>query len=468
MAAGINYFHLLWNLYRQKRNAGMTEQQIGRLQKNKLEKLLLFAYDYSPYYRKSFEAKGITRENIKTMPLERFPVLDKGILMEHFDELVTDRSLRQEELLSFDKFAENDGEIYLGKYHVVHSSGSTGTPRYFVYDHAAWHQMLIGIIRGALWGMSMGSVLKLLAEKPRILYIAATDGRYGGAMAVGDGIRGVRAEQRFLDINTPLAKWSEAVREFRPNIIIGYPSAVKILAELTGREKEPLHVRRVISCGEPLSNGLRRFLENAFRTEVINFYGASESLALGVEQRADEGMILFDNLNVIEVIDGEMYVTCLYNFTQPLIRYRISDKLVLRETKADAECFFTKADVLLCRNEDVLWFEKPDGSKECLHPLSMEGFCVEGLRDYQFCQTFKTSFEMLAETEESAERVQVTEEIRRQVSKLLADKELEEIQFSIRFVEQITPDQHTGKKSLIIKWMEDKENDKDKYYRKAV
>lgn len=130
--------------------------------------------------------------------------------------------------------------------------------------------------------------------------------------------------------------------------------------------------------------------------------------------------------------------------------------------------FFTKADVLLCRNEDVLWFEKPDGSKECLHPLSMEGFCVEGLLDYQFCQTSKTSFEMLAETEESAERVKVTEEIRRQVRKLLADKELEEIQFSIRFVGQITPDQHTGKKSLIIKWMEDKENDKDNYYRKAI
>ena len=103
-------------------------------------------------------------------------MLDKGILMEHFDELVTDRSLKQEELIQFDKTAEDDGEIYIGKYHVVHSSGSTGTPRYFVYDHAAWGQMLIGIIRGALWGMSMGSILKLLAEKPRILYIAATDG----------------------------------------------------------------------------------------------------------------------------------------------------------------------------------------------------------------------------------------------------------------------------------------------------
>ena len=72
----------------------------------------MFAYDYSPYYRKAFEAKGITRENIKTMPLEHFPVLDKGILMEYFDELVTDRSLKQEELLSFDKTAKDEEEVY--------------------------------------------------------------------------------------------------------------------------------------------------------------------------------------------------------------------------------------------------------------------------------------------------------------------------------------------------------------------
>lgn len=130
------------------------------------------------------------------------------------------------------------------------------------------------------------------------MYLAATDGRYGGAMAVGDGIKGLRAEQKFLDINVPLAKWSETVRAFRPNIIIGYPSAVKILAEVM--QGEPLQVKRVISCGEPLGAGLRRYLENAFQAEVINFYGASESLALGVEQRAEEGMILFDDLNVVE------------------------------------------------------------------------------------------------------------------------------------------------------------------------
>ena len=90
----------------------------------------MFAYENSPYYRKTFEAEGIFLENIRITPLENFPVLDKGILMEHFDELVTDRGLRQEELLRFDEISEDDGEICLGKYHVVHSSGSTGLPNF--------------------------------------------------------------------------------------------------------------------------------------------------------------------------------------------------------------------------------------------------------------------------------------------------------------------------------------------------
>ena len=50
----------------------------------------------------------------------------------------------------------------------------------------------------------------------------------------------------------------------------------------------------------------------------------------GVEMNPEEGMILFDDMNVIEVESGVMYLTCLYNFAQPLIRYRISDSLVLQ------------------------------------------------------------------------------------------------------------------------------------------
>ena len=129
--------------------------------------------------------------SVRAAPLSAFPTLDKATLLERFDSLITVPDVTQAELRRFDAEQAADRKSYKGKYHVVHSFGSTGTPGYFLYDTAAWNRMLLGTIRGALWDMSMPQILKLLAKGPRIAYIAATDGRYGGAMAVGDGIDGV-------------------------------------------------------------------------------------------------------------------------------------------------------------------------------------------------------------------------------------------------------------------------------------
>lgn len=333
----MNYFNLLWNLYQLKRNTGMRREQLITLQEKKLRELLVYAYDNSTYYHRVFEEAGITRKQIPLMPLSAFPVLDKQLLMEHFNELVTVSDLKQEDLRRFDREESTEQKKFKDEYHVVHSSGSTGTPGYFVYDEAAWSQMLLGIIRAALWDMTMPQILKLLWKGPRIVYIAATDGRYGGAMAVGDGIEGVHADQLFLDVKTPLAAWIRQIKEFKPNMVIGYPSAIKILGELVEKGEVSVDIFRIVSCGEPLGASLRNYLETIFEADVVNIYGASESLALGVETSHAEGMYLFDDLNYIEVENGAMYLTSLYNYVQPLIRYRISDQLNLREPEDGRE-----------------------------------------------------------------------------------------------------------------------------------
>lgn len=446
----MNYCKLLWDLYALKRNEHKPSGQIRRIQEQKLRKMLAYAYEHSAYYREAFEAAGITADTVGSAPLSAFPTLDKPALLENFDRLVTVSDLNQEEIRRFDADEKADRRPFKGRYHVVHSSGSTGKPGYFVYDEAAWNSMLLGIIRGALWNMSMPQILKLLARGPHIAYIAATDGRYGGAMAVGDGIDGVHASQLHLDIKTPLAEWVRRIREFQPNIVIGYPSAIKILAELAERGEVELNVLRVISCGEPLGSSLRRYLEKIFHTRVVNFYGASESLALGVETDPEEGMLLFDDMNVIEVLDGSMYLTCLYNFAQPLIRYRISDNLTLQEPGTSSRYPFTRAVGLLGRSEDLLWFTDKDGNREFLHPLAIEGFCIEGLMDYQFRQTGRDAFEMLAETSATASRGQIESEMRKQMSGILTEKNLAYVRFDIRFLDEIRPDPQTGKKRLIV------------------
>ncbi len=249
----MNCLKTLKDLFVFMKNTRLPESQMKELQNRKLRMLLHFAWEHSAFYRRTFEKAGITEEQLDNLPLSSFPTIDKSVLMEHFDELITVQDLHQEDLRKFDAETQADRKPYLGKYHVVHSSGSTGKPGYFIYDEPAWHTMLLGIIRGALWNMTVPQILNLLAGRPRIIYIAATDGRYGGAMAVGDGIDGVGAKQMYLDIKTPLDDWIDNVRRFRPNIIIGYPSAIKILAELAAKGKVQVQIKRVISCGEPLS-----------------------------------------------------------------------------------------------------------------------------------------------------------------------------------------------------------------------
>lgn len=424
-----------------RQNACKSHTEIMQLQKQQLDQLLLYAYDHSVYYRQRFLENGISREQIGTLPLNRYPTLDKAALMANFDQLVTTSDLTQAGLRTFDETSENEGKLYLDRYHVVHSSGSTGTPHYFVYDEEAWQEMLCGILRGALWGMTLPELAGFLLSRPRILYVAATEGRYGGAMAVGDGVDGVGAKQMVLDINTPLNEWIGRIKTFQPNMIIGYPTAIQVIAEMAERGEIHPKLKRVVCCGEPLPRGMRRFLEQALHTEVINFYGASESLALGVEGAGSSDMILFDDLNVIEVMNGEMYVTCLYNFAQPLIRYHLTDRLTL---KPDSKGAFSCAEILLSRSEDVLWFEDAAHPRDFLHPLAVEGFCLDGLTDYQFVQRAANSFTMLAVAERS-QQSRIRQELTRRLYMILKEKQMDWVDFSIEFSDKIQPDAHTEK-----------------------
>lgn len=440
---------MITDFLRLRRQAALPQRKVQTLQQKKLRDILQFSYEHSPYYHRIFEAAGITVANIRTVPITQFPTLDKETLIRNFDELVTDPEISQCDLARFDAEEKLSQKQYRGNYHLVHSSGSTGLPRYFLYDDAAWSTMLQGIIRGALWGMSFPELIGLLCKRPRILYLAAVGGRYGGAMAVGDGIDGLGARQMQLDINTPLAQWKKTIQDFSPDVLIGYSSALKILAQLKQQGELELDVKRVVTCGEPLPGRLRCYLQEVFRAPVVNFYGASESLALGVETDPNEGMYLFDDLNFVEWIDGQMYITCLYNRIQPLIRYRLTDTLVLREADPTLPCPFTRIDAVEGRDEDILWFCDENGRREFLHPLSVEGICVEGLIDYQIRQTAKDAFELAAETVTGTSDANIFQGIGTILQPILQEKGLDFVRYSIRF-ERIFPNPRTGKKPLMV------------------
>ena len=87
--------------------------------------------------------------------------------------------------------------------------------------------------------------------------------------------------------------------------------------------------------------------------------------------------------------------------------------------------------------KDILWFEDKNGCREFLHPLAIEGFCIEGLLDFQFFQTGPDSFVMEVQTSLHADRAYIREEMGRQMGRILRENGLGYVSFSMEFVKQI-------------------------------
>jgi phenylacetate-CoA ligase len=121
-----------------------TRQQLESYQADALRNLRDYAYAHSPFYQQFHQ--GLTGA-----PPQELPVLTKAIMMEHFDELVTDRAIRLEEAKTHMRNLTGD-ERFLGRYWVNATSGSSGHPGIFLFNRAEWITVLASFARAREWG----------------------------------------------------------------------------------------------------------------------------------------------------------------------------------------------------------------------------------------------------------------------------------------------------------------------------
>jgi phenylacetate-coenzyme A ligase PaaK-like adenylate-forming protein len=76
-----------------------SRAQLASHQQQRLETVVRHAASHSPFYRRWLAETGALGTGL--VQLQRLPVLDKTLLMEHFDELVCDRRLRRDQLLDW-------------------------------------------------------------------------------------------------------------------------------------------------------------------------------------------------------------------------------------------------------------------------------------------------------------------------------------------------------------------------------
>lgn len=151
-----------------------------------------------------------------------------------------------------------------------------------------------------------------------------------------------------------LEQQRKLVRE-RPAVIEGYPSRLHLLVDDLDLGYVP---KAVLSHSEMLLPAVRERLEAAFGAPVRDVYETWELGRIAWEFQDSRGLVLSVDGHIVEVLDGEVCVTDLNNYSMPLIRYRTGDRARFSNDRSGG---FQRLAALDGRVSDYL--ELPDGTR---------------------------------------------------------------------------------------------------------
>lgn len=361
---------LLHQLEQMRRHELWTRPQLEAYQAEALRRLREYAYARSPFYQQFH--KGLTDR-----PLHELPVLTKSIMMEHFDEFVTDRSVSLEDVRAYIQ-QDTDGSPYLGRYCVNATSGSSGSPGIFLFDTSEWLAILASFARAHEWA---GANVNL-RHRMKMASVASVSPWHMSAQ-IGRTLNSWWMPALRFAATEPLPAIVRRLNEWQPDMLVAYASMLRILAneQLAGRLR--IHPHLIFSSSEVLTEETCSLVERAWDHPPYNEYAATETGGLAAEHKASQLMYFFEDLTLVEVVDehnrpvppGEfgdkVLVTTLFSRTQPLIRYQLNDSVRLADGPDPLGLPFAQIGAIQGRMEDTLYLPGVGGKGEvAIHPLT--------------------------------------------------------------------------------------------------
>lgn len=358
---------LLWRLKAMQGREHWTRPQLLAYQAEQVSRVRAYALAHSPFYRRF-------HQGLAARPLTELPVLTKSLLMDHFDELVTDRAIR---LAGIRDFAAHGrpGARYLGRYHVSATSGSSGQPGFFIFDQNEWLNVMASFARGQAW-----SRLGIGFQRLRMATVASVSPWHVSSQVALSARSWLRPSLR-LAASAPLPVLVAKLNAWQPDLLIAYASMAGILAQeqLSGRLR--VRPRAVFTSSEVLTPRIRASVRQAWGDEPLNQYGATEAADIAAEHHACRHMHFFEDLVLAEVVDehyrpigpgeygAKILVTNLFNRSQPLIRYELNDSVRLEASRHDCGLPFAVLGDLQGRVEEALHLPAVDGGTITVQPL---------------------------------------------------------------------------------------------------
>jgi len=423
--------------------------RILELQNQRLRQLVKHAYDNVPYYRRLFEERALSPNDVDSAgDLVKLPILTKKHIRDNFDQIMA-RDFPSKELMPSS------------------TGGSSGEPLRFYSTRNDWRNWgFAASLRACGWtGCELGDKRILVGGRnPDHTALRKTKDKvieFFERVVLFD-VKDLSAEN--------MTAMTEKMDSYRPEFIHGYPDAIYLLARFIQMKGYPnLRPRAVITVSEQLYDYQRNFFRKVFGCETFSHYESWEMHVIATECSEHSGYHIAAENVIVEIVndegnpvpvgeEGKILVTNLHNYAMPFIKYDIGDMGAISNHVCPCGRGLPLLARLSGRTTDVILTR----SGRFIPAMALPwGFL--GSLDVEQIQIVQESYEkvvvkLVVDREPSQSRLdEITEEILRQWRPQIG----KDTELSIELLDRI-PLTRTGKRKMVISNLpEGSEHDSD-------
>ncbi len=285
---------------------------------SRLTSIITHAIKNIPYYKSLIDAgiiADIEKDPVKA--LRRFPIITKSQIRDHIDEMHV--------------------ELGLGIYKNT-TGGSTGVPLTIYQDNNYQTHTLAAIYLTQEWaGGRIGSKSVKLWGAERDL----AKGHMGIKQAISDFIGNRSTINSFkMSSHVRLDNYLSRINSKKPNTVEGYADSLYLLADYASSQNIQVHSPvSIVSSAGVLFPHMRKTIETVFGCKVFDRYGSRDAGNIAAECKQHNGLHVVGENLYVEIVDkdgneveegeeGDVLITTLHNYTMPLLRYEIGDRVV--------------------------------------------------------------------------------------------------------------------------------------------
>ncbi|WP_454783021.1 F390 synthetase-related protein [Legionella sp. WA2022007384] len=284
-----------------------SRAQLSTYQEKKFRKLVKTTLYKSPFYQPYLDK-----------PLSEWPIINKKIMMQHFDEINT-MNIKKDQALELALKAEKtrDFSPLIDGIAVGLSSGTSGNRGLFLADEKE---------RDAWAGILLAKALPQgLKRKERIAFFLRANSKLYTTLN-----KSKKIQFHFFDLLENFQTHIDRLNQIQPTIL---SAPTSVLLALT-KEKHRLSITpgKIFAVAEVLEKRDEAIIRNAFNCQVAQIYQCTEGF-LAISNKDSNHLLMNEEYLIIEKewLDEKRFVpiiTDLMRTTQPIIRYRLDDVLV--------------------------------------------------------------------------------------------------------------------------------------------